>query len=147
MGWGHDNDGSDTWALPGRRPKLTSQSLGRLKKPEVDVFPSSSITHCEPDNFSASTRLGFQSTSLSSGYKHALHREEGKGGSCGGPQVTWPGGAHSRVLLSGLMEGVFRDTLFQNLGDTRGSLEREEGTYRPTKSHGPGLSFDFLLPV
>lgn len=68
-------------------------------------------------------------------------------GPVGAPQVTWPGGAYSRVLPSGLMEGVFRDTLFQNLGDTRGSLEREEGTYRPTKSHGPGLSFDFLLPM
>lgn len=85
------------WALPGRRPKLTSQSLGRLKKPEVDVFPSSSITHCEPDNFSASTRLGFQSTSLSSGYKHALRREEGKGGPCGGP----PGHLARRGLLKG----------------------------------------------
>lgn len=75
-------------------------------------------------------------------YKHALRREEGKGG---GDTQSW---AHLRVLPSGLMGGVFRDTLFQHSGDTRGSLEREQGTHnQPTESHGPGLSFDFLLPV
>ena len=56
--------------------------------------------------------------------------------------------AHTRVLASSLVGGVFRDTLFQHSGDTEGLWRvRRALTDCPPKSHGPGLGFNFLLPV
>lgn len=76
------------------------------------------------------------------GTRHALRREEGRGGACGDTWVTGPGGGPLEGPQSGLVEGVCTR-------HTRGARGREEdGTHRlAATSQAAGLGFDFLLPV